>query len=263
MWSATPALQCRAMPSPARVVLSAPSQKNACGHGWSDSASGAEVRFLGRGAPPQTPLAELVAPGLAEGVRPSWLRQVHGAAVLEAQPGLCGSGDALTCVGEDLALVVVTADCVPVLLAGGRRIAAVHAGWRGIVAGVVSASVSQFAPRVEWLTAWIGPAIGACCYEVGEEVAGQVERAAHGAECVLRRLPRPHLDLRAAVEAQLAAAGVDEIRHLDLCTRCHPDLLWSYRRDGPRAGRNLAWIVRPPADVAGCADRHAETTTRS
>lgn len=220
------------------------------------------MRFLGRGAPPQTPLAELVAPDLGGGARPSWLRQVHGAAVLEARPGLCGSGDALTTERADLALLVVTADCVPVLIAGRRRLAAVHAGWRGIVAGVVAASAAQFEPSQERLTAWIGPAIGTCCYEVGEDVAEQVERASPGAKCVLRGTPRPHLDLRAAVEAQLAAAGVGEIRHLELCTRCHPDLLWSYRRDGPRAGRNLAWISRRPAGPGHLADPRGQERSR-
>jgi hypothetical protein len=172
---------------------------------------------------------------------------VHGCAVVEARPGHSGSGDALISGRGDLALVVVTADCVPVLLGAGERIAAVHAGWRGIVAGVVPAAVARLAAGPAAVTAWVGPAIGVCCYEVGEEVAEQVAAAAGGDGCVHRAASaRPHLDLRSAVEAQLAAAGVAEVRHLDLCTRCHPEWLWSYRREGPRAGRNLAAIAREP-----------------
>lgn len=183
---------------------------------------------------------------------------MHGGAVVEARPGHSGSADALVSGRDDLALVVVTADCVPVLLGAGGRIAAVHAGWRGIVAGVVPAAISRLAAGAASVTAWVGPAIGVCCYEVGEEVAGQVVAAAGSSRCVHRAGgARPHLDLRSAVEAQLVAAGVAEVRHLDLCTRCHPEWLWSYRREGPRAGRNLAGITRQPTtgEAAGGGDR--------
>ena len=243
MPSVSPAAAPRRIPLPIR-----PSEAGPDIH-WTDTAGPFRVEFLGRGAgAPRPPIAEAVRPLAAPGRAPSWLTQVHGCAVVEARPGHSGSGDALVSGRDDLALVVVTADCVPVLLGAGERIAAVHAGWRGIVAGVVPAAITRLVAGPAPVTAWVGPAIGICCYEVGEDVAGEVAAAAASDRCVRRAAgARPHLDLRSAVEAQLVAAGVAEVRHLDLCTRCHADWLWSYRREGPRAGRNLAWIARQPA----------------
>ena len=205
---------------------------------WSDAVGGVEVRFSGRGGAP------------AEGEAPprAWARQIHSAIVLPAdRSGVAGEGDALVSRTVGLALTVVTADCVPVLLAAGEWVAAVHAGWRGIAAGVVGAAAARLAavgapPAAAW-TAWIGPAIGGCCYEVGPEVAEQVA-AASGAEAVLAwpGAPRPHLDLARAVALQLQAAGVCEVRSRVACTRCDAERLHSYRRDGRGAGRNLALI---------------------
>ena len=92
--------------------------------------------------------------------------------------------------------------------------------------------------------AWIGPAIGVCCYEVGEEVADRV--GAVGGPEVVRSGggDRPHLDLARAVEYQLRRAGVESIERLGPCTRCSPRLLHSYRRDGAGAGRNLTYVWR-------------------
>lgn len=243
--------------APRRIPLSTRPIEAGSAIGWSDTAGPVRVDFLGRGGgAPRPPLAEVVRPLAAPGRSPSWLTQVHGCAVVEARAGHSGSGDALVSGRGDLALVVVTADCVPVLLAAGERIAAVHAGWRGIVAGVVPAAITRLAAGAAPVTAWVGPAIGVCCYEVGEEVASQVALAA-GADGCVHGTPgaRPHLDLRSAVEAQLVAAGVAEVRHLDLCTRCHPNWLWSFRREGPRAGRNLAWIARELAAGEAAAGR--------
>jgi len=163
--------------------------------------------------------------------------------VLVARAGNCGDGDALVTVEPGLALLVVTADCVPVLLAAGTKVAAVHAGWRGFVDGVVAATLAQFEdPRR--VTAWIGPAIGPCCYEVGEEVAAPVvDRSSVAVRSVGPR-GRPHLDLPLAAEIELERGGVGEIRRISFCTACHPETLESYRRDGPAAGRNtsLIWL---------------------
>lgn len=206
--------------------------------GWRSRSASAEVRFLGRG------VAEAADPGVAwlEGERPqARMRQVHGVTVLPGRPGECGTGDALVTSIRGLALSVVTADCVPVLLASRERIAAIHAGWRGFVAGIVPAALTELGAP-EGVVAWIGPAIGACCYEVGEEVAAPV--AARSSEAV--RSPggrgRPHVDLPLAVEIELARLGVREIRRLGVCTACHPDMLDSYRRDGAAAGRNRSFI---------------------
>ena len=124
--------------------------------------------------------------------------------------------------------------------------AAVHAGWRGIAAGIVSETVAALPEAPENVTAWIGPAIGPCCYEVGEEVAEQVAAAAR--RDVVRPGPRgrPHLDLPGAVAAQLAAAGVSRVVVVSACTRCESESLWSFRRDGRGTGRNLSFIwLRP------------------
>ena len=162
-------------------------------------------------------------------------------------PGPAGEGDALVTRATGLALSVVTADCVPIVISAGEWIAAVHAGWRGIVAGVVAATVRRLAELgaadpAAW-TAWIGPAIGGCCYEVGSEVAEQVA-AASTTDAVLAwpDATKPHLDLARAVLAQLTAAGVTDLHPLVSCTKCDRDRLWSYRRDGTAAGRNVALI---------------------
>lgn len=213
-------------------------------YAWRDAGHGAEVRFAGKAAVPRDipALVQRIGPPDGEAV---WLRQVHGATAVAARPGRVEEGDALFTHTPGQVLAVVTADCVPVLLAAPDAVAAVHAGWRGIVAGVVPATIERLATPAEAMTAWIGPAIGACCYEVGDEVAAQVIGAsgARGAS-IARPGPRgrPHLDLRAAVARQLARAGVTAIRTIDVCTRCDEARLWSYRRDGRRAGRNVALI---------------------
>jgi YfiH family protein len=217
---------------------------------WSDVAVGVEVRFLGRGAEPsrEATLAavEPAPPAVAS------LRQVHSASVVKVdEAGFAGEGDALISARPGLALSVITADCVPLLLAAPGWLAAVHAGWRGIAAGVVAKALAcgrrtEPPARDEAASAiaWIGPAIGPCCYEVGPEVASQVAGAS--AADVVSAGPggRPHLDLRRAVALQLAHAGVTDVRLLGPCTRCHPEWLWSYRRDGAKAGRNISFIWR-------------------
>jgi hypothetical protein len=225
---------------------------------WSDRAAGVEVRFAGRGAErsrEETLAAvEPAAPPVAA------LRQVHSARVVGVDAGgFAGEGDGLVTARPGLALSVITADCVPVLIAAPGAVAAAHAGWRGIAGGVVAAALRRLrdlagearggsGPAV----AWIGPTIGPCCYEVGPEVAAPVE--ASSGEEVARPGPRgrPHLDLRRAVELQLRRDGVADVRLVGPCTRCHPELLWSYRRDGSKAGRNVAfiWLVPLPGDVA-------------
>jgi YfiH family protein len=211
---------------------------------WRDARGGVEVRFTGCGRRFDAPgaLRHLEGDG-PRGPQAAWLRQVHSASVVEAAPGLCGEADALVTRQPGLALAVATADCVPVLLGADGAVAAVHAGWRGIVAGVVAAAVERLAVDPRRLTAWIGPAIGTCCYEVGPEVATLVAGASRE---IVATGPagRPHLDLVAAVAAQLDATGVDEVRTVRACTRCHGDRLWSYRRDGPSTGRNWAFVWR-------------------
>lgn len=207
---------------------------------WSFAQGAFRARFLGIGAPGRdAALAGRLAPEVAAA---AWLHQCHSAAVLDAEPGLVGDGDALVVRRTGLAAIVATADCVPVLVAGERSATAIHAGWRGIVAGVVGRALERLAepPRA----AWVGPAIGPCCYEVGPEVAAAVVGASDVRALAVARGERPYLDLQRAVAAQLARCGVEAITVVDLCTRCHPELLASHRRDGERAGRNLALVWR-------------------
>jgi polyphenol oxidase len=210
---------------------------------WRDRRGPVEVVFTGRGpAGERDEVLQRVDPA-APGV--AWAKQIHSARVLAAAAsGLQGEGDALTTRNAGLVLCVVTADCVPVLLAGPGGLAAVHAGWRGIAGGVLPETLAGVAgPLREW-TAWVGPAIGACCYEVGPEVAEQVAAASDPAVVLTGPAGRPHLDLHEAVRRQLAAAGVGEVVCVPRCTRCDPERLWSYRREGARAGRNHAFIWR-------------------
>jgi YfiH family protein len=202
------------------------------------------VRFVGRGndGTREEVLARVEPhrPGLAA------LRQVHSARAVEAdEEGFLGEADALHTTRKGLALSVITADCVPIVVAGPRRLAAIHAGWRGIADGVVTAGLAAFEPDERAAArAWIGPAIGPCCYEVGPDVAAAIAAASHDGVVSDGPRGRPHLDIRAAVVRQLEAAGVADLTVVGPCTRCHADVLWSYRREGKMAGRNIGYVWR-------------------
>lgn len=204
---------------------------------------GVEVRFTGRG--PEGSREEILARIEPDPLPLAWPRQVHSAAVLPAVRGECGEGDALFTQEIGMALCVVTADCVPVVLAGPAGQAAVHAGWRGIVGNILAATLEKVERPEEW-TAWIGPAIGACCYEVGEEVAEQVVAASHAGVVSRPNGPegKPYLDLQEAARSQMERGGVGKVEILRACTRCDTERLYSYRRAGKGAGRNLALIWR-------------------
>jgi YfiH family protein len=215
---------------------------------WRARQGDVEVRFTGRG--PAGEREDVLKRIETDALPVAWARQIHSAVALPAQPGRCGEGDAVYGDAPGVALSVVTADCVPVLLAGpGGRLAAVHAGWRGIVSGVIGETLKAAGGGSGW-TAWIGPAIGPCCYEVGEEVAEQVAGSS-GPEVVVAGLgSKPHLDLVAAARRQLLdadIAGVTEVHSVAACTRCDSERLYSYRREGKAAGRNIAFIWRRPA----------------
>lgn len=170
------------------------------------------------------------------------VRQVHGRDVarLEAPPASPPDADAIVTAVPGLPIAVQTADCVPVLLADlqGGQVAAVHAGWRGVVAGVVDAAIDVLEPAGH-LRAWIGPAICPGCYEVGEEVRAQVAAVAPEAFATTRA-GTAAVDVRAAVAAQLTRRGV-AAEFVGGCTFEDP-LLYSYRRE-PVTGRQAAVIV--------------------
>lgn len=161
----------------------------------------------------------------------SWstVRQVHGSRVVYAAPGPRTDADALWTDDPGRTIAVVVADCVPVLLVGPRGIAAAHAGWRGLVAGIVEAAASA----VDATDAWAGPAIGPCCYEVGAEVTEAMSDRFGNAPLHDDR----HVDLWEAVAVALDRSGVATFAASRLCTSCHEHLFFSHRRDRGRTGR--------------------------
>ncbi len=176
------------------------------------------------------------------------LKQVHGTRVVAAPWDGTPEADAAVAEEPGLLLGIKTADCLPILLVDPRRraVAAAHAGWRGTAAGVALRAVEALVARgsrASDLLAALGPAIGSCCYEVGEELR---DVFAEEAEHVLRPGPRgrPHLDLREANTRQLLRAGLAGLSLFQLaeCTRCHADRYHSYRRDGPGAGRMISFV---------------------
>ena len=175
--------------------------------------------------------------------------QVHGTAVVRARRGLLPEADALWTDGPDTWIGIRTADCVPVLLCSedGSRVAAVHSGWRGTVARIGEAVVAALAKEgtpPQALRAAIGPTIGACCYEVGEDLAVRFAEA-FGAEVVRREGRGPRLDLRLAVRRTLIASGVPEAHIEDVpgCNACDTSRFFSHRRDRGGTGRHLAFIA--------------------
>ncbi len=173
------------------------------------------------------------------------LDQIHSARILRADhKGRAGSADALITNTPGLAISIRTADCLPILLADPRHrsVAAVHAGWRGSAEQIVRRAIdemrSEFDTSPEEIVAAIGPGIGKCCYQVGEEVGRRFGLDGAG-----------KVDLAAANRGQLLAAGVPagQIDTLGLCTMCDSGQFHSYRRDGDAAGRMISWIrIRTP-----------------
>ncbi len=162
---------------------------------------------------------------------PAWLRQVHGARAidLDTEPGR--EGDAVFTRQRRTVCVVQMADCMPVLLAdeAGTTVAAAHAGWRGLAAGVLEATVAAMRVPGHQLVAWLGPAIGPRAYEVGEDVLA----ALRGHESAFSSARPGHwlLDLYAVARQRLSAAGVTQIFGGALCTYSEPKRFFSYRRD--------------------------------
>jgi polyphenol oxidase len=171
-------------------------------------------------------------------------RQVHGSSVhVNDEPGgALIEADAQLTTNTGVTALVLVADCVPVVLATQGAVAAVHCGWRGTAAGIVNTALDALRERGdgETVAAAIGPGIGPCCYEVGEEVcAAFEERGLDGA------FDGRHLDLGRAIRLELERGGVEAVTTVDLCTSCNPDLFFSHRRDGGVTGRQagLAWLT--------------------
>lgn len=188
------------------------------------------------------------------------VRQVHGRTVrvlttddTTLVPGLVDDADAIVSTRDDCAVAVRVADCVPILVADrkGGAVAAIHAGWRGMAAGVVRAVVealSEAGAEGRDLVAAVGPSIGACCYQVDDPVRGVFLGATPDAAAWFDEDGPGHwrLDLWAAARDTLVDAGVPEssVHLARLCTADHPDLFFSHRREGAAAGRMVAAIRR-------------------
>jgi YfiH family protein len=204
--------------------------------------------------------------GLATGARPVFLQQVHGTGVvaLDAEQDVLRDGtaaDACTATAIGLACTIMVADCLPVLFTdgSGERVAAAHAGWRGLAGGVLEQTVRSFAAEPDArpahgaskVIAWLGPCIGPKAFEVGPEVKAAFEAHAPEATACFRPAPAPGkwlADLPALARQRLRAAGVDAVYGNDgsdgWCTVSNPSRFFSHRRDGI-SGRfaALVWKV--------------------
>ncbi|HEY3578805.1 MAG TPA: polyphenol oxidase family protein [Gaiellaceae bacterium] len=159
--------------------------------------------------------------------------QVHSAQVLRAAPRMRGEhADGLWTEEPGLPILAMSADCLPIVLARAGRpgIAVLHAGWRGLLAGIVAAGTEALGGGE--IAAAVGPAIGPCCYEVGEEVAKPF-RARFGDDVV----EQGRLDLWTSAERALHAAGIERVDRFDRCTACEPKSFFSHRRDAGLTGR--------------------------
>lgn len=188
--------------------------------------------------------------GLSPG-RLVFLSQVHGNAVLELSADQTrdsareNEGDALVSGCAELGLGVRTADCIPILIGDPEtgRAAAVHAGWRGLVRGVIFETVRRM-PTARRLIAAIGPHIGPLAFEVSADVAGELLACSTARNPVSREYgAKPHVDLAQIAVAQLERAGVATIDVVGGCTASEPARFFSFRRDGARSGRHLSAIV--------------------
>ncbi|MBW8368377.1 MAG: peptidoglycan editing factor PgeF [Arenimonas sp.] len=184
---------------------------------------------------------------------PHWLQQVHGTGVLRFDGAPASDdepvADAAVTSTPGVVLAVLTADCLPVLLAarGGGEIAAAHAGWRGLAAGMLEATVAAMHTPAAGLVAWLGPAAGPAAYEIGEEVRDAFVQRDAGATSAFFHTRPGHwrMDLYALARRRLAACGVTAVHGGGRCTLAEPASFFSHRRDG-RSGRmaTLAWMSR-------------------
>jgi YfiH family protein len=182
-------------------------------------------------------------------IQPAWLKQVHGIAVAHADPGHVATADASWTATPGIACAAMTADCLPVLFCdrAGTRVAAAHAGWRGLAAGVLEATLDTLAVPAGDVLVWLGPAIGPQAFEVGPEVREAFVREVP--ESARAFVPGAHegklmADIYELARLRLAARGVTAVYGGGLCTVTDPRF-FSYRRH-PRTGRfaSLIWLER-------------------
>ena len=177
---------------------------------------------------------------------PLWLRQVHGTAVVDLDASVAdATADAAITSSKNRVCAIQVADCLPVLFAdrSATVVGAAHAGWRGLSAGVLEATIEAMGVPAERLLAWLGPAIGARVYEVGDEVRAAFLLHDAGASAAFSPTRPGHwlLDLYCVARQRLRANGVQTVQGGELCTYSDRDRFYSYRRDGP-TGRMAALI---------------------
>jgi polyphenol oxidase len=183
-------------------------------------------------------------------VEPAWLEQVHGIAVADLGPrarAVPVRADAAIATAPGSVCTIMVADCLPVLFASqdGMRIAAAHAGWRGLAAGVLEHTVAALGVPGAELTAWLGPAISRAHFEVGEDVRAAFTRDDHGADGFFAsHAPgKWRADLAGLARRRLAALGVRDVHGGEWCTFADRERFFSHRRDG-QCGRMAALIWR-------------------
>ena len=187
---------------------------------------------------------------------PFWLEQVHGCRVadLDREPGVPPVADAAITHRPGRVCVVQVADCLPVLVCAsdGSAIGAAHAGWRGLAGGVLEATVRALRVPPRELLAWLGPAIGQACFEVGADVHRALTCGDPGAGSALLENARGRwqCDLYGLARRRLAALGVNQVYGGGWCTYSDPRRFFSYRRDG-RCGRMAAliWLAPRPSSA--------------
>jgi YfiH family protein len=180
-------------------------------------------------------------------IQPAWLKQVHGIAVAHADPSLTATADASWTATPGIACTAMTADCLPALFCdrAGTRVAAAHAGWRGLAAGVLEATLDSLAVPPEQVLVWLGPAIGPQAFEVGPEVGEIfVEQLPEAAKAFVpsANAGKFMADIYELARLRLAARGVTAVYGGGFCTVTDPRF-FSYRRS-PRTGRfaSLVWL---------------------
>lgn len=180
---------------------------------------------------------------------PGWLVQTHSTKVIEVLPHhTVAEADASYSNQAGQVCIVLTADCLPLLICNqtGTQVAAIHAGWRGLAAGIVEKTIAQLNQPADRLLVWLGPAIGPDKFEVGPDVfAAFVDKHAH-AETAFKALKNEKwlADLYQLARLRLKEVGVSQIYGGNFCTFSDPDLFFSYRRDNKKTGRmaSLIWI---------------------
>lgn len=180
---------------------------------------------------------------------PIWIKQTHGTAVVEANPTNSEKeADASYSKKANQVCIVLTADCLPILLCHqkGHAVAAIHAGWRGLAAGIIGKTLQQLAEPSENFIAWLGPAIGPKHFEVGSDVFNAFVNIDPQAESAFKphRTQKWLADLYQLASRQLKKLGVSQIYGGNYCTYSEENLFYSYRRDNKNTGRmaSLIWI---------------------